>query len=126
MERLDIISSIQYSPLNKISNYQALPGNKVSVSTSWAKLPMHVSSADLQVVTRDDVAGTIYQTNINARVKDNINVPPPGIFKVELCSGKVLIVGSPDIPAILNKSNPLSVTSITIAYSTYHQPLELI
>jgi|SRR5690606_3449065 len=124
---IQIVESLAYASLNEIISFYPFPAGKVDVQvTNWHPFPMHPASGELDTTTRTDAPGTTYNSTISARLKTDIELPDAVIIRVTLCSGKQLLLGSPDIPVRANKNMSLSLTTLSISYSNYQQPLEIL
>lgn len=124
---LQIIQSIAYANLNDVISFYSFPTDKVNIEvTEWHLFPMHPASGDLDTSTRTDGPGTTYNSTISARLKNDIPLPDAVILLITLCSGKQVVLGSPDIPVRANKNISLSLTTLSISYSSFNQPLEVI
>lgn len=122
---IEIIKSIAFAPVNKVIEF-IQQGHSVQSRAYWKTIPMHVASGQLTSMSKQEAAGTAYTTNISVRLKESIGMLEHGIFKVELCSGRTLIVGTPDIPVRANENISLSLTSLSITHNSIDPPLELV
>jgi len=124
---IQIIQSIAYANLNEVVSFYPFTTGKVNIEvTGWHPFPMHPASGDLDTSTRTDGPGTTYNSTISARLKNDVQLPDAVILLITLCSGKQLILGSPDIPVRTNKNMSLSLTTLSVSYASFNQPLELI
>lgn len=124
---LQIIQSIAYANLNDVVSFYPFPKGSVNIEvTDWKPMFMHPASGDLDTSTRTDGSGTTYNSTISARLKNDIQLPDAVILLITLCSGKQVVLGSPDIPVRANKNMTLSLSTLSISYSCFNQPLELI
>lgn len=124
---LQIIQSIAYVNLNELVSFYPFPNGSVNIEvTDWTPIPMHPASGEMNTTSRTDAAGISYTTAISVRLKTDIKLPDAIILLVTLCSGKQLVIGSPDLPVRVNKNQTLSLSILSINYTSFHQPLEVI
>src|SRR5690606_5845838 len=124
---IQIIQSLSYANLDEVISFYPFPTGKANIEvTDWHPFPTHPASGDLDTTTRTGAPGTTYNSTISARLKTDIELPDAVILLVTLCSGRQLLLGSPDIPVRANKNMSLSLTTLSISYTSFNQPLELI
>jgi len=122
---IELIKTISLAPINSIKVFRK-QNNKVVVDALWRIIPMHVSSGQLSSVSRQDGPGTSYTTNVSARLKNSLGEMPYCIVKIELCSERTLILGTPDIPIKPNENISLSIVNFNINHNSIDGPLELV
>lgn len=124
---IQIIESISFASVRDVLEFDKVPDLGVNVTVrEWKDLAIHPASGDLSFNTRSDASGILYNIGIQARLKQNNLIPEEGIFKIKLCSGKELIVGSPFIPVTPLQNSSLSLTSIRIDHISPTPPLEVL
>lgn len=124
---MKIIESIQYAPADQIVSWiQNKDTVRVQPYGGWIYLPMHVASGEMTHATKPDKAGTQHTINISARLKSQITLLALVILAVKMCDGTILIIGTPDIPVLVNEGNSLYINSLSINYTGINAPLFLI
>ncbi|WP_149525657.1 hypothetical protein [Sphingobacterium hotanense] len=124
---IQIIESISFATVRDVLEFEKIPDKGVNVTVrEWKDLAIHPASGDLSFNTKSDASGILYNIGIQARLKNNNPVGDECIFKIKLCAGKELIVGSPFIPVTILQNSSLSLTSIRIDHISPTPPLELI
>lgn len=121
---MKIIESIQYAPADQIVSWvQNKNTVKVQPYGEWISLPIYVASGELSYSSKPEKAGTQHTIQILARLKEGIYLPELLILSVKLCDGKILIIGTPDIPVQNNFSSTLYMRTISIAHIGINPPL---
>lgn len=124
---LHIIKSLAFTPHHQVVSFLHTPDNKAEVEVmQWLDLGMYPTSGEISYASKENDAGTSYTINIAARLKDPIKQYRYGLIKIELCSGKVLIVGTPDVPVSMIENSNLNLTRLSITHNAAQPPLELI
>lgn len=122
----NIIHSIAFAPFYEVATFFATPDNKAEVVvSSWTDLEMHPASGELSWQSRNTDSGKVYTINASARLKGRLTVRDKGIMRIELCSGKVYIIGTPDYPISIDENTNINLTKISLSYTSYTPPLEL-
>lgn len=124
---VQIIESLVFAEVRDVLQFDKMPENQVVVAVrTWKDLPIHPASGEMTFTSRTDAPGISYNISVSARLKESKGISDECIFKVKLCSGKELIIGSPFIPVIPLQNSSISLTSIQISHLSTCPPLELI
>jgi|SRR5690606_5631325 len=123
---IEIIQSIEYAPINEVISYNEVPDGKVIVNANWKDIPIHRASGELNSSSRNDAPGTSHSTTLFARLKQNIGDIPLSLIKVTLCSGRVVIIGTPFLPAKAEGSVDRYLSIFSVNHRSIKPPLELI
>lgn len=122
---IQLIDQIHYASINNIRSYADHNG-KISITALWSEIPMRIASAEIVTTSRQDSAGTSYAITINAAFRYMPEYLPACILRVTLCSGKQLIVGSPDMPVTIATSSTLATRRFTITHNSIYPPQEIV
>ena len=124
---IQIISSIDYAPVHSIIGFETYPDGTANVNVEgWNTLPMNPASGEMETRTREEASIYYFITQIDARLKDNIQPLPESIFKITLCSGKAFVLGSPYIPVKSLIETTMTVCRFSIEHSDGSGPRELV
>lgn len=122
-----IIKSMAFTPYHQVVSFVNKPDNTSEVEVvQWFDLDMHPTSGEISYASKENDAGTSYTINVAARLKNPIKQYRYGLLKIELCSGKELIVGTPDVPVSMLESSNLNLTRLNLTHNAIDPPYELI
>jgi len=114
---VELIQSLSYAKINEIISFQRNSDGSVLVEvTGWTDIPMNPASGEFSYTSRTDSAGISYTTSVGARLREHIGAIPECILKIILCSGRVLILGTPFVPVRGGESRSLTLNRLGIEH----------
>lgn len=124
---VQIIKSLAVASFDSIIKF--IPGidNQIELEVvAWQDVNIQPASATYSSISKSSPAGKYFTTQLSARLKNPISPSVVGIWKIELCSGEILILGTPDVPVKFDESYNLNIGRLNITHDSIMPPNKLI
>lgn len=119
-ENLNPIYQIRYIPAHLVTLFITRPDGTVEINTkeSIRHVTFSTGSQTFQSTSKQTKSGELYTSAVSTSLRKTINESGQMIFFIRFCDGTVLVMGSPEIPILINSTHTDQVRSFQLDYES--------
>lgn len=126
-QNLNPIYQIRYIPAHLVTLFITRPEGTVEINTkeSIRHVTFSTGSQTFQSTSKQTKSGELYTSSVSTSLRKMINESGQMIFFIRFCDGTVLVMGSPEIPVLINSTHTDQVRSFQLDYESPNPLLKL-
>jgi hypothetical protein len=126
-QNLNPIYQIRYIPAHLVTLFITRPEGTVEINTkeSIRHVTFSTGSQTFQSTSKQTKSGELYTSSVSTSLRKTINESGQMIFFIRFCDGTVLVMGSPEIPVLINSTHTDQVRSLQLDYESPNPLLKL-